>query len=41
MHMEGHARTWFTRKRKAELWERWKSSQCAADIARALKERER
>ena len=41
MHMEGHARTWFTRKRKAELWERWKSSQCVADIARALKERER
>ena len=22
MHMEGHARTWFTRKQKAELWER-------------------
>src|SRR5215831_10401341 len=41
MHMEGHARTWFARKRKAELWERWKSSQCVADIARALKERER
>src|SRR5215472_9845042 len=24
MRMEGHARTWFTPKQKAELWERWK-----------------
>ena len=32
MHMEGHARTWFTPKQKAELWERWKSGQCVADI---------
>ena len=31
--MEGHARTWFTPKQKAELWERWKSGQCVADIA--------
>jgi hypothetical protein len=29
------ARTWFTPKQKAELWERWKSGQCVADIARA------
>ena len=34
--MEGHARTWFTRRQRAELWERWKSGQCVADIARAL-----
>jgi hypothetical protein len=34
--MEGNARTWFTPKQKAELWERWKSGQCVADIARAL-----
>jgi len=33
MRMEGHARTWFTPKQKAELWERWKSGQCVADIA--------
>ena len=33
--MEGNARTWFTPKQKAELWERWKSGQCVADIARA------
>ena len=31
--MEGYARTWFTPKQKAELWERWKSGQCVADIA--------
>ena len=37
--MEGHARTWFTPKQKAELWERWKSGQCVADIARALERR--
>jgi len=34
--MEGNARTWFTPKQKAELWERWRSGQCVADIARAL-----
>ena len=39
MHMEGHAQTWFTPKQKAELWERWKSGQCVADIARALERR--
>ncbi len=37
--MEGHARTWFTPKQRAELWERWKSGQCVADIARALRRR--
>jgi hypothetical protein len=41
MHMEGHARTWFTPKQKAELWECWKSGQCVADVARALEERKR
>src|SRR5262245_11711189 len=39
MRMEGHARTWFTPQQKAELWERWKSGQCVADIARALERR--
>src|SRR6516162_4687960 len=39
MRMEGHAGTWFTPKQKAELWERWKSGQCVADIARALERR--
>jgi hypothetical protein len=39
--MEGHARTWFTPKQRAELWERWKSGQCVADIARALERRTR
>src|SRR5262249_8881645 len=39
MRMEGHARTWFTPKQKAELWERWKSGQCVADSARALQRR--
>ena len=34
--MEGNARTWFTPKQRAELWECWKSGQCVADIARAL-----
>jgi hypothetical protein len=34
--MEGTARTWFTPQQKAELWERWKSGQCVADIARGL-----
>jgi len=37
--MEGNARTWFTPKQKAELWERWKNGQCVADIARALERR--
>lgn len=37
--MEGNARTWFTLKQKAELWARWKSGQCVADIARALERR--
>jgi IS30 family transposase len=39
MRMEGNARTWFTPKQKAELWERWRSGQCVADIARALDRR--
>src|SRR5664279_2744417 len=39
MRMEGNARIWFTPKQKAELWERWKSGQCVADIARALDRR--
>ena len=37
--MEGNARTWFTPKPRAELWQRWKSGQCVADIARALERR--
>ena len=37
--MGWHARTWFTPKQRAELWERWKSGQCVADIARALERR--
>jgi precorrin-6x reductase len=41
VHMEGYARTWFTPKQKAELWERWKSGQWVADVARALEERKR
>src|SRR5260370_182642 len=39
MRMEGNARTWFTPRQRAELWERWKSGQCVADIARALERR--
>jgi|SoiMetStandDraft_5_1073268.scaffolds.fasta_scaffold16259_3 hypothetical protein len=31
-----HARIWFTPNQKAEIWERWKSGQCVADIARGL-----
>jgi IS30 family transposase len=27
-----HARTWFTPKQRAELWECWRSGQCVADI---------
>jgi hypothetical protein len=38
--MEGTARTWFTPKQKAELWERWRSGQCVADIARTLELKE-
>jgi hypothetical protein len=34
--MESTARIWFTARQKAELWERWKSGQCVADIACAL-----
>ena len=37
--MEGNARTRFTPKQKAELWERWRNGQCIADIARALERR--
>ena len=37
--MEGNARIWFSPQQKAELWERWKSGQCVADIARALERR--
>src|SRR6516165_4835357 len=37
--MEGNARRWFTPKQRAELWERWKSGQCVADLARALERR--
>ncbi len=33
------SRTWFTPKQRAELWERWRSGQCVADIARALERR--
>ena len=39
--MESMARIWFTARQKAELWERWKSVQCVADIARALDGRPR
>ena len=34
-----HARTWFTPKQRAELWEHWKNGQCVADIARGLERR--
>jgi IS30 family transposase len=40
--MEGMSRvtrTRFTARQKAELWERWKSGQCIADIARSLERR--
>ena len=30
------SRVWFTPRQKAELWERWKSGQCIAAIARTL-----
>src|SRR5437763_1714020 len=34
--MEQVSRVWFTPRQKAELWERWKSGQCIAAIARTL-----
>jgi IS30 family transposase len=34
--MEGISRIWFTPKQRSELWERWKSGECVADIARSL-----
>ena len=34
--MEQGSRVWFTPQQKAELWERWKSGQCIAAIARTL-----
>jgi IS30 family transposase len=34
--MEPVSRVWFTPQQKAELWERWKSGQCIAAIARTL-----
>ena len=37
--MEGIARPRFTARQRAELWERWKSGQCVADIARGLERR--
>ena len=37
--MEEVARIWFTPKQRAELWERWRDGQCVADIARALRRR--
>jgi len=38
MHMLS-SRVKFTPQQKAELWERWRSGQCIADIARALERR--
>src|SRR3954464_3233744 len=37
--MEQVSRIWFTPRQRAELWERWRSGQCVADIARALERR--
>jgi len=37
--MEGNARPRFTARQRTELWERWRSGQCIADIARALERR--
>jgi transposase, IS30 family len=34
--MKQVSRIWFTPRQKSELWERWRSGQCVADIARAL-----
>jgi len=39
MRIEGNARSRFTPKQKAELWDRWRNGQCIADIARALERR--
>jgi len=39
--MDGHARTWFMRKQKAELSERWKCGKWVAYFARVLEERGR
>jgi IS30 family transposase len=39
--MEWRARIRFTARQKAELWERWRSGQCVADIARALGRRDK
>src|SRR5580704_9837560 len=35
-HMEWISRVLFTPQQKSELWERWKSGQCVAAIARTL-----
>lgn len=37
--MEEVSRIWFTPKQKVDLWERWRNGQCVADIARALRRR--
>ena len=37
--MEEVSRIWFTPKQRVDLWERWRSGQCIADIARALRRR--
>ena len=34
--METTSRIWFTPQQKTGLWERWKSGQCIASIARTL-----
>jgi hypothetical protein len=34
--MEGNARTWFTPKQKAELWERWKRRRNKSGVYRVL-----
>jgi len=34
--MENVSRIWFTPRREAGLWERWRSGQPVADMARAL-----
>ena len=34
--MERVSRIWFTPRQRAELWARWESVQCVADIARVL-----
>ena len=37
--MEGNARPRFTARQRADLWARWRSGECVADIARALERR--